>query len=125
MELSLFLAKIFGLYIVIVCSAAFLRRRQFEKLMHSFAGNSALIIFSGAVFLILGLAAVVSHNVWVADWRVIITLLGWLTLFKAGMRLFFPEQAGSMAVRYIKTWPVIFPIFLALGLYLLYAGFSY
>ena len=82
MELSVFLAKVLGLYLVIVAPAALLNRRHFPRLIKEFSDSLAMVVLSGFVALVLGLLLVVSHNVWTTDWRVIITLLGWLTLIK-------------------------------------------
>ena len=80
MELSVFLAKVLGLYLVIVAPAALLNRKHFPRLIKEFSDSLAMVVLSGFVALVLGLLLVVSHNVWTADWRVIITLLGWVTL---------------------------------------------
>ena len=45
-----------------------------------FLASPALIFLSGVITLPAGLAIVLTHNVWVADWRVLITLLGWLAI---------------------------------------------
>ncbi|HAK53772.1 MAG TPA: hypothetical protein DCM54_17980 [Gammaproteobacteria bacterium] len=44
--------------------------------------DKAFVISTGYITLLLGLVTVIAHNVWVADWRVIITVLGWTTLIK-------------------------------------------
>lgn len=125
MELSIFLAKLFGLYLIVVCSAALINRKNFEKLADSLSGNLTLLVFSGAASMLLGLAVVISHNIWTSDWRVLISFLGWLTLFKAGVRLFFPEKIKPMAMKFMKLWPWVCLVFLIVGVYLAYIGFSY
>ena len=80
---------------------------------------------SGFLALIIGNLLVVSHNVWTADWRVIITIFGWLSLLKGVVRLFFP----SIAIKNVDTLlrnKLLVPllvVFGALGLYLSYIGF--
>ena len=43
-----------------------------------FLKSRALIYLAGVLTLIPGLALVLVHNVWAVDWRVLITLFGWL-----------------------------------------------
>ena len=44
-----------------------------------FLNSHALIYLAGIITLTAGLAIVLTHNVWAADWRILITVLGWLT----------------------------------------------
>jgi hypothetical protein len=46
-----------------------------------------------------GLLLVVSHNVWVAGWPVIVTLLSWLVLIKAIAYLLLPFSAMAGVVK--------------------------
>ncbi|MAG60088.1 hypothetical protein CMO96_04850 [Candidatus Woesebacteria bacterium] len=87
--------------------------------------HSPAMYLSGFLALIIGNLLVVSHNVWTADWRVIITIFGWLSLLKGVVRLFFP----SIAIKNVDTLlrnKLLVPllvVFGALGLYLSYIGF--
>jgi hypothetical protein len=49
----------------------------------------------GLFLLILGLALVTTHNLWVSDWRVVITVFGWAAAVKGAVLLAFP-QVGRM-----------------------------
>ena len=125
MELSIFLAKVLGLYLIIAPAAVLLNRRHLPRITEEFSQSLALIVLSGFVALVLGLLVVVSHNIWSADWRVIITILGWLTLAKGIFRILLPHkvsQAARMSAR--PWWIVVLVIFIALGAYLTYVGFS-
>lgn len=53
--------------------------------------DKTITISTGYITFLLGLATVVAHNVWVADWRVAITILGWITLFKGIEKIGFPD----------------------------------
>ena len=46
-----------------------------------------------------GLAVVLTHNVWVADWPVLITILGWLTAIAGAFRLLAPQDAINSAAK--------------------------
>ena len=125
MELSIFLAKVLGLYLVIVPLAVLVNRKHLSRLVEEFSTNLGLNILASIFALVLGLLLVVSHNVWTADWRVIITILGWLTLAKGVVRLFFLKQVQKLSRISLKPWwAVVLVLFLLVGLYLSYVGFS-
>ena len=49
------------------------------------------------VFLPFGLIIVLGHNVWVSDWPVVITILGWLITVKCAFYLIVPQLAPKLA----------------------------
>lgn len=125
MELSIFLAKVFGLYSVIVCAAVFFKRRELEAVLQEFEKSRLFAFFSGAMALLLGLAIVVGHAVWEFDWRILITVLGWLTVIKGVIRLFFFDWAKGAARKILYSgwyWYSI-GLFFSIGLWLTYIGF--
>lgn len=126
MELSIFLAKILGLYLTIISIAVWLRRKDLEILAVNFARDIVQIYTSGIIFLLLGLALVVSHNIWDTSWQSAISVLGWLTLVKAGIRIFFFNKIGAVAQKTVQSkwyWLAI-GASLFLGIWLTYIGFS-
>ena len=125
MELSIFLAKVLGLYLVIVPLAVLVNRKHLPRLVEEFSTNVGLNILASIFALVLGLLLVVSHNVWTADWRVLVTILGWLTLAKGVVRLLFLEQMQKLSALSLKPWwAVVLVLFVLVGLYLSYVGFS-
>ena len=82
MEISLFLAQFWGWLLVIFCAILLIRKKaSLEELLKLYKDRGFVWLY-GYLALILGLVTVILHNVWAADWRVIITLLGWLSLLK-------------------------------------------
>jgi len=49
--------------------------------------------------LLIGLVLVLTHNVWVWDWMVIITVLGWAALIKGAVILLLPKS-----MEYFQGW---------------------
>jgi uncharacterized protein YjeT (DUF2065 family) len=47
---------------------------------------------------LLGVAIIASHNVWVLDWPVAITLMGWIMAIKGAVYLLFPQLLGKFAI---------------------------
>jgi len=127
MATTLFLARVFGLYLLIIGLLAPLRRKELSRTIEAFAENRPLIFLVGVLVLILGLVLVISHNVWVAGWPVIVTVLSWLVLVKALAYLFLPFEVTSRLVRRFNR-PAWFTLggalWAALGLFLAGKGFQ-
>ena|SRR3989344_228875 len=125
METSIFLSKVIGLVSVISTIAVLVRYKEHLALEEETAKNPTLVYLSGFAFLALGVLLVVSHSVWMLDWRIVITILGWLILLKGAGRIFFPNAVMRLIVKkrdnrkFIMGEVVVFLV----GLYLLYYGF--
>ena len=125
METTLFLAKVLGLYLLVIGLHLSLRRKELGPLFEAFLENRPLVYLASVFALILGLLLVVSHNLWVAGWPVIITLLSWLVLVKALAYLLLPYDVTARAVRRFNR-PAWFalggPLWAALGVFLAAKG---
>ncbi len=124
MNLSNYLAVLWGVTIVVVSLAFLVKPKLLERLFAK-AQKKAMMSFWGITTLVIGITMVLTHNVWVLDWRVVITIIGWLTLIKGLDLLFLPNR---MRKRWSKMgraqWTVIFTLLLLGGLVLFYLGFA-
>jgi hypothetical protein len=89
-EATVFLARFLGSFYLIFGSL-FIVTKQLGRTIEM-TDDKSFVISTGYITLLMGLATVVLHNVWVADWTVVITLLGWFTLIKGIIKVGFPEQ---------------------------------
>ncbi len=122
MNISLFLARFWGLFYVIF-SILFIVTRQLGKTIEM-TEDKKFVIATGYSTLLMGLITVSAHNLWVADWRVVITLLGWTAIFKSIHKIGFPESINKQAQKF-KDKQLFSTIFLlVLGLWLSWIGFS-
>ena len=97
---TVFLARLFGLYCIIMAAAMLAQPEAFVTTVNAFVANAPLVLTAGVFTLFGGLALVLLHNYWSGGARtVIITLLGWLTLIKAICCWFFrrPNWSPCMA----------------------------
>jgi hypothetical protein len=77
----------------------------YSSLLKEFIGSRALIFITGVLALVAGLAIVNAHNLWVPDWRVVITVLGWLFILRGFMNLVFPITVQNLGDRMIASHP--------------------
>ena len=123
---TVFLARLFGLYCIIIAAAMLAQPEAFVTTVHAFVANAPLVLTAGVFTLFGGLAMVLLHNYWSGGaLPVIITLLGWLTLIKAALLLVLPST--RLAAMYSGVTPTYVMISgsltLLLGIYLTAAGF--
>ena len=85
--------------------------------------NKAFVISTGYITLIMGLVTVILHNVWVIDWRIAITILGWSTVIKGIQKIGFPEHIHKQAQRFKKGQMISAAIMILLGAWLLWMSF--
>jgi hypothetical protein len=75
----------------------------YSSLMKEFIGSRAFISVTGVLALVAGLAIVNAHNVWVSDWRVIVTVLGWLLVIRGILNLLFPVAMQNLGDRMVAS----------------------
>ncbi|MCR4338047.1 MAG: hypothetical protein NUV91_09620 [Candidatus Omnitrophica bacterium] len=92
MTASIILAKLIGPYCLIVATGVLLNLKTYQKMIEDLIQNSALVYLSGIFALIVGLLMVQFHNIWVLDWPVAITIVGWLGVIKGVRLIVFPNS---------------------------------
>ncbi len=92
MNTTIFLAKAFSLYFVIVGLAMIFHRKYYLEAAAEMLEHKGLSFFTAIFTLTLGILLVLFHNIWDEVWAIVISVLAWLTLLKGMVRLFFPKQ---------------------------------
>ena len=121
MDITIFFARLWGSFFVIF-GLLFLITRYLGKVIEM-TEDKAFVISTGYITLLMGLVTVILHNIWVADWRVAITILGWSTLIKGIMKIGFPEYIHKQAQMFKKQQTLEAIILLLLGAWLFWVSF--
>lgn len=122
MDITIFLARFWGgLFIILGLQSVFanLLGRTIKM-----TEVRAITVATGYITFLLGLATVILHNIWVPNWKVVITILGWTTLLKGITKVGFPEQVHKQAQMFKsldKFWGLV--IFL-MGAWLFWMSFQ-
>ena len=122
MEPSILIARIVGPLFVLVAVGLFLNRPYYREMTAEFLKSPSLIYLSGALAFVIGMAIVMFNNLWVADWRVVITLIGWISLIKGVGRIAFPRTVARHGARLLEKPSFIevsAGLVLVLGIYLM------
>ena len=96
MQTSIFLAQLMGPVILAAAISLFVNGEQQVAMAREFLESPSQIYISGLLVMTAGLAIVLYHNVWVFDWRLIITVLGWLAVIGGTMRIVFFRTVESL-----------------------------
>jgi hypothetical protein len=121
MDISIFFAQLWGSFFIIF-GALFIITKQLGRTIE-LTDDKGFVISTGYISMLMGLVTVILHNLWVADWRIAITILGWATLLKGIMKIGFPEQVRKNAQRFKKNQWLSSLALIILGAWLLWMSF--
>jgi hypothetical protein len=126
MALSIFLAKILGVYLIIMFLLFATRKEEVTQAIKAFLADHGLILISGDISLIAGLAILIGHPIWVWEWPLVITLLGLLMVIRGILRIGYPActiRWGNSLLRSRQAWSWTMIVSLIIGIFLLAHGF--
>lgn len=121
MDISIFFARLWGSYFVIFGSL-FIITNQLGRTIEM-TDDKPFVISTGYITLLMGLVTVILHNLWVADWRIVLTVLGWSTVIKGVMKIGFPEHIHKQAQRFKKKQWLSAAFLIILGVWLFWVSF--
>ena len=127
MDRSLFLARLMGPTFVAIALGMLINLGMYETMIAEALHTGILFYLSGLLSLLAGLAIVNLHNTWCADWRVIITVLGWLMTIGGIIRIVVPQVAISIGSSvYSGRAPMIVAALIVgtLGAFLSFKGYG-
>jgi hypothetical protein len=128
MATSIFLAKLIGPVCLVIGLALLIDRAGFRSLSSQFLDSPALMFLSGVITMLAGLAVVLTHNVWAGDWRILITILGWLAVIGGAARILAPQRTarvGRSMMANPSTLPISTGIYLVFGALLTFFGYRH
>jgi uncharacterized membrane protein len=126
MPTSVYLAKLIGPIMLAVGIGIFANGKVYRALAEEALGSRALIYISGVLAMTAGMALVLAHNTWVANWPVLITILGWLAVIGGAIRIICPQGTEKMGRAVLKSptgLPLAGGVWVVLGLILCFFGY--
>jgi hypothetical protein len=126
MDVSHFLAKVVGIYLFLGGMMVAFKYQTLRQVINEYFDSPALVMIGGTMSVIIGLLMVVSHSVWEINWKIVITLVGYLTLFKGILHWFFTDWASSLASKWAEGKFHLYAsiVMIMLGIYLTYIGYT-
>jgi hypothetical protein len=123
MELSILIARIASVSYLSIAIALMSGSIKIDELLDSFRRSSGLRLITGFFTIILGMIIVNYHNIWVRDWRLFVTLVGWIAVIKGALYIVFPEKLFKLSNKMLVNEKAGALVSLILGLLFAYFGF--
>lgn len=97
------IAGLAGPLLVAIAVALLVNRRTVAGLASGVLNSPDIIFLSGILTLVAGLAIVRVHNIWAADWTVLVTLVGWLCVVSGVLRIVWPDRVSIFRARLLES----------------------
>jgi len=118
-NISIFLAKFWGWYLIFFFLILSLNPKRIQQIFEDLK-DQKFVIITAFIAIIMGLLNILFHNNWDDSWTIIITLIGWTSLF-IGMFLFILPSQTIQFINFInvKFFQVLYILLFLLGVFLL------
>lgn len=103
MDISIFLAKFWGWYLISFYFILIISPRRIKQLF-DYTKDEKFMITTSFLLITIGLLNIIAHNEWTSDWRLILTILGWITFIKGLTRFAFPNIANKWIEKIDFKW---------------------
>lgn len=126
-EISILLGKITSIYLLIVGLSLLIKRKSWIAVLRDMRKSPGMVMLVAFVELVLGLVIVITHNVWVTDWAVVVTIIGWLMVVEGTINMVVPHSVISQMIKYFNKprWYTAGGVFaIIVGVYLASISFG-
>ncbi len=123
---SLIIGRIIGVFLIVCALLAIFKTKEWIKIVDQISKKPEYFNFIALFELLAGLIIVSFHSVWVFNWTIIITIIGWLMVFESILYVFVPYRLISESIRLInnpKWYKACGMLSLLLGLFLCFMTF--
>jgi uncharacterized protein YjeT (DUF2065 family) len=126
MDITLFIAQIFGIYFTVVGLALIIRYKEFRKLIRDFADHLALIWLASIFMLTVGSILILTHSIWEGTIAIVVSTLSWLVFIKGIVYFILPAKALKAIIHAFDDKHIYMMagfVSLIAGVYLLFNAF--
>ena len=102
METSLLIARILGTLFIVITLAVLFNLDYYRNMVRDFLTQPALRYLGGVMAFVFGLLTIEIHNIWVTNWTVVITVMGWMALIKGIVLLMVPTALTRFMENYLN-----------------------
>ena len=121
-------AKAYGIYFLVTGLGLIVNPQRFRAWYNDIVSESRRVLFGGTIALLIGSFIVATHNHIVADWSVIISLIGYWGVF-AGAGCLLSDKFIGLYKFMIKSSDLVYRVsgvaWVVLGLFLASKGFAF
>ncbi len=126
MDFSIILAKTYGIYLFFTGLSLLISPQRYRNWYNDILSDDRRQLFGGLFALLIGSFIIAVHNIWVADWRVVLTLIGYWGVFW-GAGLFLSKDFGKFFRVMIDSPDLVYRlsglVWSLVGAFLFYQGY--
>lgn len=118
--------QVFSIAYIAVGIGMLMNSDVYKKMFGDFIEKTSALYFGGIMALVVGYFIVAFHNIWIKDFSVIITIIGWIALTKGLLILVWPKLMIAITkamTQNEKTLKVEALIVIIIGLAFSFLGF--
>ena len=125
METSILIAKILATIYLSFFLGMLISSKHYKEELPKLVDNSAYIMFGGFMAIVFGFLILQYHNYWNANWTVVVTIFGWISLVKGILLIVFPRMFAMYRTTILRSenQKYILILLLILGGFFGYFGF--
>jgi hypothetical protein len=123
---SILIAKLIGPVLLVAAVVMLADAKGLQEMAREFLRDRALIYVTGVLAMLGGLSIVNTHNIWIVDWPVIITLFGWAMMIGGAVRMALPSAVRSIGGAMMENPTLIRvagAVWVLIGAFLTYKGY--
>ena len=127
MATSKMIAGLIGPTLLAMAVGLLLNLGSFPAMIEAISRDPVLILISGILLFVAGLAIVRAHNIWTGGGPVLVTVLGWIAIVGGLVRILFPIQLATLAAGLGQNITMIGSaavVLLVVGAFLSFKGFT-
>jgi hypothetical protein len=121
------IAGLIGPTLIALAASLLVNLDAMMALVEPVSRDPALVLISGVISFVAGLAVVRLHNHWVRDWTLLVTIFGWLLLVGGLVRMLFPIWLAALAAKVVTDTGFIAGeaiVLLLIGAFLSYKAYA-
>ena len=125
--MAIWISRLLGPVILTLAIPMIVTPRSLQETTRRFLADSPLVLISGVLAMTAGLSIVNTHNVWVCDWTLIVTLFGWALVLGGVSRIAAPhivDKAGSAMLNRPTMTRVLGVFWACVGAFLTIKGYA-
>ncbi|MCX5770688.1 MAG: hypothetical protein NTZ09_10510 [Candidatus Hydrogenedentes bacterium] len=118
--------QLLGLAYLAVGLGILINPKFYKRMIDQMLDSPALIYLSGFMALAVGYLLIVFYSTWGVNLRLILTVIGWIALFKGLSAIVLPQLLIKISRIFIRSGKTVIGaglIMTALGVVMLYIGF--
>ena len=125
--MAIWISKFLGPLILVISIPMVATPSSLQETTRRFLADTPLVLISGFLAMTAGLSIVNTHNVWVLDWTLIVTLFGWALVLGGATRIIAPsvvEQVGNATMGRPMMMRIVGTFWALLGAFLTFKGYA-